>query len=131
MPHIPYQYTWSFCRVPIYHIVFSSVCQRVEVSFLEVKYDFFYDTEMKELGRSIQINTHNVRSLIRISHVCLRHLSDERHFYGERVYTDRHTRTKFKKILDVCSKLNSGQIYKIYARQINSASNVYFCPTPN
>ena len=53
-------------------------------------------TEMKKLGRNIQINTQNTRSLIRTPHVCLRHLADGRNLYGERVYTRTlpHTHTQ-------------------------------------
>ena len=51
------------------------------------------NTEMKKLGRSIQINTQNTRSLIRTPHVCLRHLADGRDLYGERVYTFTHSHT--------------------------------------
>ena len=53
------------------------------------------NTEMKKLGRSIQINTQNTRSLICTPHVCLRHLADGRNLYGEIVYTrtDTHTHT--------------------------------------
>ena len=48
----------------------------------------FLDTEMKELGRSIQINAHNIRLLIRTPHVCLRHLTD-----GKSTHTHTHTHT--------------------------------------
>ena len=34
-------YIHHFCRLPIYHIVFSQVCRRSGVSSLEVKYDIF------------------------------------------------------------------------------------------
>ena len=50
----------------------------------------FLDTAMKEIGRSIQINTHNTGSLIYTPYVCLRHLPDGRSLYGE-TYT--HTLT--------------------------------------
>ena len=53
----------------------------------------FLDKEMKEFGRSIQINTLNTRSLIRTPHVCLRHLADGRSPYGETVHTHTHTHT--------------------------------------
>ena len=45
----------------------------------------FLDKEMKEFGKSIQINTHNTRSLIRTPQVCLRHSGDGGSLYGERV----------------------------------------------
>ena len=50
----------------------------------------FLNTEIKKLGRSIQINIHNTRPLNRTPHVCLRHLVDGRRLFGERVYTHAH-----------------------------------------
>ena len=52
----------------------------------------FSDTEMKELGRSTQINIHNTRSLIRTSQVYLRHLAVGRSLHGGR-YKHTHTHT--------------------------------------
>ena len=46
--------------------------------------------DMKELGRSTQMNIHNIRSLIRTSQVCLGHLAVERSLHGEEY---KHTRT--------------------------------------
>ena len=43
------------------------------------------DTEMKELGRSTQINIQNTRSLIRTSQVCLGQLAVERSLHGGRI----------------------------------------------
>ena len=57
----------------------------------------FLDKEMKEFGRSIQINTLNTRSLIRTPHVCLRHLADGRSPYGDTVHTHTHTHTHARK----------------------------------
>ena len=45
----------------------------------------FSDTEMKELGRSTQINIHNTRSLIRTPEVCLGHLAVGIRLHGGRI----------------------------------------------
>ena len=45
------------------------------------------DRQIKELGRSTQINIHNTRWLIRTSQVCLGHLAVGRALHGGRIYT--------------------------------------------
>ena len=76
---------------PIY-IVFSPVGWHAGVSSLEAKYHIL-DTEMKELSRSIQINTHNTRLFLCTPHLCLSHLASRKSIYGERVYI--HTQSSF------------------------------------
>ena len=53
----------------------------------------FSDTEMKELGKSTQINIPNTRSLICSLRVCIRHLADRRSLHGGRKRT--HGRNNF------------------------------------
>ena len=53
----------------------------------------FLDTEMKELGRSNQQNTHYTRSLVRAPQVCLRHFAHKRSFHGGTLHTHTHTHT--------------------------------------
>ena len=60
----------------------------------------FFDTEIKELDRSIQINTHNTRSLIHTSHVCLRHKPAEafirqKYLRWESIYKFTYTQGTF------------------------------------
>ena len=55
--------------------------------------EIFLDTEMKELGRTIPLNTHNRRSLICTPYVCLRHLGEGRSLYGETLSVHTHTHT--------------------------------------
>ena len=43
------------------------------------------EIEMKELGRSTQMNIHNTRSLIRTSQVCIGHLAVGRSLHGGRI----------------------------------------------
>ena len=43
----------------------------------------FFDMEIKEFGRSTQLNTHNTRSLIRILKYDQDIVADGRNFYGE------------------------------------------------
>ena len=45
----------------------------------------FLDTEMKELGRSIQHNTYDARSLIRTPKYVQDVVADGKSLYGERV----------------------------------------------
>ena len=53
----------------------------------------FVDSEMKELGRSTQYNTHNTRPLIRTLKYVPDIVADRRSLYGERVQTHKHTHT--------------------------------------
>ena len=56
----------------------------------------FLDTEMKELGRSIQINTRNTRTLMRTPQVCLRQLAEAftvKEYKHAQIHTQKHTHT--------------------------------------
>ena len=50
----------------------------------------FWDTEMKGLSRSSQINIPNTRSLIRTPQVCVRHLAEGRSLHGGKIYTNTY-----------------------------------------
>ena len=43
------------------------------------------EIEMKELGRSTQMNIHNTRSFMRTSQACLGHLAVRRSLHGGRI----------------------------------------------
>ena len=51
------------------------------------------EMELKELGRTAQINIHNTRSLIRAPQVCLRYLADGGSLHGGRIHPHTHTHT--------------------------------------
>ena len=53
----------------------------------------FLETEMKELGRGTQHNTHNTRSLIRTLKYVPDIVADGRRLYSEKIKKHTHTHT--------------------------------------
>ena len=54
----------------------------------------FLETEMKELGRGTQHNTHNTRSLIRTLKYVPDIVADGRRLYSEKIKKHTHTHTR-------------------------------------